>query len=82
METKGEYADIMERALYNCVLAGMQLDGKKFFYVNPLEVIPGITGTVVTHRHVLPERPKWFGCACCPPNVARTLTSIANYACS
>lgn len=74
------YADEMERALYNTVLAGMQLDGKRFFYVNPLEVIPGITGEAVTHRHVLPERPKWFGCACCPPNVARTLTSIAEYA--
>lgn len=75
-----EYADVMERALYNTVLAGMQLDGKRFFYVNPLEVIPGISGEAVTHKHDLPERPKWFGCACCPPNVARTLTSIARYA--
>ena len=74
------YADEMERALYNTVLAGMQLDGKRFFYVNPLEVIPGISGEAVTHRHTLPQRPKWFGCACCPPNVARTLTSIAEYA--
>lgn len=74
------YADEMERALYNTVLAGMQLDGKRFFYVNPLEVIPGISGEAVTHRHTLPERPRWFGCACCPPNVARTLTSIAEYA--
>ena len=73
------YADEMERALYNTVLAGMQLDGKRFFYVNPLEVIPGISGEAVTHRHTLPQRPKWFGCACCPPNVARTLTSIAEY---
>ncbi len=74
------YADEMERALYNTVLAGMQLDGKRFFYVNPLEVIPGISGEAVTHRHTLPQRPKWFGCACCPPNVARTLTSLAEYA--
>lgn len=74
------YADEMERALYNTVLAGMQLDGKRFFYVNPLEVIPGISGEAVTHRHTLPQRPTWFGCACCPPNVARTLTSIAEYA--
>jgi len=74
------YADVMERALYNTVLAGMQLDGKRFFYVNPLEVIPGITGCTPGYHHTLPQRPKWFGCACCPPNVARTLTSIAEYA--
>jgi DUF1680 family protein len=80
IEKNSKYADVMERALYNTVLAGMQLDGKKFFYVNPLEVIPGISGEAVTHKHDLPQRPKWFGCACCPPNVARTLTSIAEYA--
>jgi DUF1680 family protein len=80
LEKNSEYADVMERALYNCVLAGMQLDGTRFFYVNPLEVIPGISGEAVTHRHALPQRPKWFACACCPPNVARTLSSIASYA--
>ena len=36
----GEYGDVMEQALYNTVLAGMALDGKSFFYVNPLEVLP------------------------------------------
>lgn len=76
----GEYADVMERAFYNTVLAGMQLDGKRFFYVNPLEVIPRVSGEAVTHKHDLPIRPKWFGCACCPPNVARTITSIGEYA--
>lgn len=80
LEVRGDYADVMERALYNCVLAGMQLDGRRFFYVNPLEVIPGISGEAVTHRHALPERPKWFGCACCPPNVARLIGSIGRYA--
>lgn len=80
LEKKGEYADVMEQALYNTVLAGMQLDGQRFFYVNPLEVIPGISGEIKTHKHDLPERPKWFGCACCPPNVARLLGSLAEYA--
>lgn len=75
----GKYADLMERCLYNTVLAGMELDGTKFFYVNPLEVIPGVSGTVPTHRHALPQRPGWFGCACCPPNVARLLTSLPRY---
>lgn len=75
----GKYADVMERALYNNVLAGMQLDGKKFFYVNPLEVNIGISGVQGNYRHVLPERPGWFGCACCPPNVARLLSSLGRY---
>lgn len=80
IEKDGKYADIMERAFYNCVLAGMEQDGKSFFYVNPLEVVPGISGEAVTHKHALPQRPAWFACACCPPNVARMITSIAKYA--
>lgn len=80
IELDGKYGDVMERALYNCVLAGMQLDGKRFFYVNPLEVIPGISGEAANLLHVKPTRPKWFACACCPPNVARLLTSIGRYA--
>lgn len=79
-EINGEYADICERAFYNGVLAGMQLDGKRFFYVNPLEVIPGISGESPTHRHDLPQRPKWYACACCPPNVARLISSFGKYA--
>ena len=80
LEAKGEYADVMERALYNTVLAGMQLDGKRFFYCNPLEVVPGISGKAATQRHVDPQRPAWYACACCPPNVARLLSSIGSYA--
>lgn len=80
LEAKGEYADVMERALYNTVLAGMQLDGKRFFYVNPLEVVPGISGKAATQLHDLPQRPPWYACACCPPNVARLLSSIGSYA--
>ena len=80
LDRSSKYADVMERALYNCVLAGMQLDGTRFFYVNPLEALPGISGEAQTHKHALPVRPKWFACACCPPNVARLLSSIAEYA--
>lgn len=80
MEADSRYGDVMERAFYNTVLAGMQLDGKKFFYVNPLEVIPGISGEAVTHKHDLPVRPGWYACACCPPNVARCIASIGKYA--
>ena len=56
------------------------LQSKRFFYVNPLEVIPGITGEAVTHRYTLPQRPKWYTCACCPPNVARLISSFGKYA--
>jgi DUF1680 family protein len=62
------FADVFERSLYNGVLAGVSLDGKRFFYVNPLES---------RGRH---HRSRWFACACCPPNVARTLASLGGYA--
>ena len=74
------YADVMEQALYNGVISGMSLDGKSFFYVNPLEVEPEACLKDYNKRHVKPERQKWFGCACCPPNVARLLSSIGGYA--
>ena len=79
LEPKGEYADVMERALYNGVISGMQLDGKRFFYVNPLEVLPEACERDFNKRHVKPERQKWFGCACCPPNLIRTLASLEDY---
>lgn len=79
MEPKGEYADVMERALYNGVLAGISLDGERFFYVNPLEVWPAACTGRHDHRHVAPERQPWFGCACCPPNLARLIASLGSY---
>lgn len=79
-EPKAEYADILEKELYNGLLSGMQLDGRRFFYVNPLEVVPGVSGCLPEYRHVLPVRPQWYACACCPPNVARTLTALGQYA--
>ena len=75
-----KYADIMERALYNGVLSGMALDGKSFFYVNPLEVLPEACHKDERKFHVKPVRQKWFGCACCPPNLARLISSIGSYA--
>jgi len=80
IEPKSEYADVMERALYNGIISGMSLDGTKFFYVNPLEVIPEACEKDHLRRHVKVERQKWFGCACCPPNIARLLSSIGSYA--
>ena len=80
IQAKAEYADVMELALYNGVLSGMALDGKSFFYVNPLEVLPEACHKDERKFHVKPVRQKWFGCACCPPNLARLLSSIGSYA--
>ena len=79
IEPDSRYADVMEQALYNTVLAGMSLDGKRFFYVNPLEVDPAACETDKRLSHVKPERQKWFSCACCPPNIARLVSSLPAY---
>ncbi len=78
-ESDGEYGDVMERALLNTVLSGTALDGKHFFYVNPLEVNPEASASDPGKSHVKPVRPEWLGCACCPPNLARLLASIDRY---
>ena len=80
LKPRGEYGDVMELALYNTVLAGMALDGKSFFYVNPLEVFPQACHEDARKFHVKSVRQKWFGCACCPPNIARLVSSVAAYA--
>ena len=80
MSKNGKYADAMERELYNGIISGMQLDGKRFFYVNPLEVNPGVSGEIFGYKHVIPERPGWYACACCPPNLVRMVTSLGRYA--
>ena len=74
------YADVMERALYNGVLSGMALDGKSFFYTNPLECVPEDCRRDQRKAHIRLVRQKWFGCACCPPNLARLIGSVGQYA--
>lgn len=76
---EAQYFDVVEQALYNTVLAGIAMDGKSFFYVNPLEVWPNHCIDHSGMAHVKPIRQKWFGCACCPPNIARTLASLGEY---
>lgn len=80
MEPRAEYGDVLERALYNGLLSGMSVDGKRFFYVNPLEVDPAACAGDPRKRHVRPTRQAWFGCACCPPNLARVIGSVGQYA--
>ncbi|MCM1262708.1 MAG: glycoside hydrolase family 127 protein [Butyrivibrio sp.] len=79
MNPNSKYADIMERELYNIILSGIGLDGTSFFYTNPLEVLPEACHEDQRKEHIKPVRQKWFGCACCPPNLARLLGSIGTY---
>ncbi|GAK50771.1 hypothetical protein U14_02012 [Candidatus Moduliflexus flocculans] len=79
MEEDRRYADVMEQALYNNLLSGMSQDGTRYFYVNPLEVWPEASAKSPIKKHVKPVRQKWYVCACCPPNLARLLTSLGQY---
>jgi DUF1680 family protein len=63
----GKYADIIEQTLYNGFVSGVSLDGKHFFYDNPL-------ASAGDHHRV-----PWFACPCCPPNLGRILASLGNY---
>ena len=73
------YYDVVERALCNTVLAGIAVEGDRYFYVNPLEVWPDNCLPGTSMAHVKPVRQPWFACACCPPNIARTIASIGQY---
>lgn len=78
-EEQGKYADVIERAFYNTVLAGLGRDGKHFFYVNPLEMIPENNHNNPERNHIKTVRQQWYACACCPPNIARTLAGFGRY---
>jgi len=73
------YYEVVERALCNTVLAGISAKGDRYFYVNPLEVWPDNCKSSTSMSHVKPVRQEWFSCACCPPNIARTLASVGQY---
>lgn len=77
MTGDGKYMDVFERTLYNGVLSGVSLSGDRFFYPNPLEYDGREANN---HGHA--GRAPWFGCACCPPNILRTLASLGGYACA
>jgi DUF1680 family protein len=64
---EAKYADLIEWTLYNAFLPGISTDGRAYFYVNPL---------ADNGRH---RRQPWFDCACCPPNIARTIASVGGY---
>lgn len=67
LTSEPKYADLIERTLYNGFLAGVSMDGTRFFYENPL---------ASSGDH---HRKGWFTCACCPPNAARLFASLGQY---
>jgi DUF1680 family protein len=67
LTANGEYADVLERSLYNGALDGLSISGDRFFYGNPL---------ASTGKHA---RKEWFGTACCPSNIARLIASLGSY---
>lgn len=83
LEIDGRYGDTVERILYNGFLSGLSLDGRSFFYENPLEIDLHRRGrdTSVTGGEPLPitQRVEVFECSCCPPNVTRLIASIGDY---
>lgn len=78
LEPKGEYADVLEKELFNGSIAGISLDGKQYYYVNALETTPDGLANPDRH-HVLSHRVDWFGCARCPANIARLIASVDRY---
>lgn len=85
IEADGRYADCAERAIYNTVLSGISLSGDRFFYENPMSTDPRRNAFndsrpdgLKEHLPIL-DRVKVFGCSCCPPNLLRTVGSIADY---
>lgn len=75
VDGRAQYADAIERALYNAVAASVSADGCAFFYSNPLHLREG-------HReeeNAPSRRTPWYSCACCPPNIARLVASLHAY---
>ena len=70
LHADGKYIDVMERTLYNGLISGVALDGKTFFYQNPLEA---------TGKANKDQRSEWFGVACCPGNITRFMASVPGY---
>lgn len=79
MTGNASYYNEVERALCNTVLASLSMEGDRYFYVNPLEIHPENCLPGTSMAHVKPVRQPWYHVACCPPNIARTLTSLGQY---
>lgn len=82
-ENNAVYADIIEREIYNGMISGLSLDGKAFFYENPLEIdlenYTRFSSTESKEDYAITQRKEVFGCSCCPPNLNRVLASVGRY---
>lgn len=84
LEVDSVYADTIERILYNGFLSTTSLDGKSFFYVNPLEIRPELlrrntSWNAPAEKYPITQRQEVFGCSCCPPNILRFAASLGSY---
>ena len=81
LDNRATYADTIERVFYNGVLSGMSLDGKSFFYENPLEItqLDHFSNSYGARRFPITQRLECFGCSCCPPNINRLLPLLGEY---
>jgi DUF1680 family protein len=71
---ESKYMDMVERTLYNGILGGIGLDGKSFYYANPMEYTTR-NGKLSGEN----KRSSWFKCSCCPSNICRFMPSIPGY---
>ena len=71
---EAKFLDVAELSLFNNALAGINLAGDRFFYVNPLEA-----DGEWEFNHGTAGRAEWFGCACCPPNISRLILQAPGY---
>jgi hypothetical protein len=79
----GKYADAVEKVMYNGSISGISMDGKGFFYENPLEIDVDMNEanrcTDGGKRFPITQRKEVFDCSCCPPNVIRFISGIGEY---
>ena len=87
LSKQAKYGHLCERVLYNAMLSSTSLDGKSFFYENPLEIALEEYGREVAvpqkqqFRLPITERLEVFGCSCCPPNINRFFAHLGDYIC-
>lgn len=74
---EAKYADYMERAIYNSILSGINLDGDTYFYTNALRCVHDLPYDLKWSRH----REEFISSFCCPPNVVRTIAESQDRVC-
>ncbi|KRL22845.1 glycoside hydrolase family 127 protein [Lentilactobacillus kisonensis] len=75
----GKFGDVIEKEIFNGALSGIALDGKHYFYANPLEADPVASKLNPGKKHIALRRSSWFACACCPANITRLIASLDQY---